>query len=113
MHNMKVLREEKGLSQRDLARLLNITQQSVYKYENGISVPHLSLLREMSDFFDTTIDFLVDDHTYTPNHFQPTRLRLNKEEYYMLQNYRKLAESNQKMLRNITRKLTQEPRSRN
>ena len=51
MKNLKKLRLEKGLSQQQLAEYLHITQQSVYKYEKGISEPNTELMIHMADFF--------------------------------------------------------------
>ena len=36
MQNLKSLRKEHNLSQQNLADILHISQQSVYKYENGM-----------------------------------------------------------------------------
>ena len=59
MKNLKHLRLEKGLSQQQLADYLHITQQSVYKYEKGISEPNIQLMIHMADFFGTSVDYLV------------------------------------------------------
>lgn len=36
-HNLKVLRQEKGLSQQELAGRLNVVRQTVSKWEQGVS----------------------------------------------------------------------------
>lgn len=104
MHNIKLMREAKGLSQRELAQCLNITQQSVYKYETGQALPNLSTLREMSEFFDTTIDYLVATEPAEDSSNAP-RLRLSKDEYAIIQKYRQLPSQSKKMLRNIATKM--------
>ena len=53
------LRTEKKLSQGDLAEILDISRQSVSKWETGASVPDLDKLVKMSDLFGVTMDFLV------------------------------------------------------
>ena len=53
------LRTEKKLSQGDLAELLDVSRQSVSKWETGASVPDLDKLVKMSDLFGVTLDFLV------------------------------------------------------
>ena len=53
------LRTEKKLSQGDLAEILNVSRQSVSKWETGASVPDLDKLLKMSDLFGVTMDFLV------------------------------------------------------
>ena len=53
------LRTEKKLSQGDLAELLDVSRQSVSKWETGASIPDLDKLVKMSDLFGVTMDFLV------------------------------------------------------
>jgi transcriptional regulator with XRE-family HTH domain len=53
------LRTEKKLSQGDLAEILDVSRQSVSKWETGASVPDLDKLIKMSNLFGVTIDFLV------------------------------------------------------
>ena len=53
------LRTEKKLSQGDLAELLDVSRQSVSKWETGASVPDLDKLIKMSDLFGVTLDALV------------------------------------------------------
>ena len=37
MENLRTLRKAKNLSQQKLADILHVSQQSIYKYENGIT----------------------------------------------------------------------------
>lgn len=53
------LRNEKGISQETLAEATGVSIQAVSKWENGISCPDISLLPELADFFEVTIDFLL------------------------------------------------------
>lgn len=53
------LRTEKNMSQRDLADALNVSRQSVSKWENGNAVPDLEKLIRMSELFGVTLDELV------------------------------------------------------
>ena len=58
-HYMLKLFSSKKLSQQKLADILHVSQQSIYKYENGITSPDLETLTNMANFFDTSIDYLV------------------------------------------------------
>lgn len=102
MQNIKLLREMKGLSQKELARLLNISQQSIWKYEAGTSVPSIHVLREMSDFFDTSIEYLIDD---TKSSMDDNMICLTYEEMNFIKNYRLLPPQTKKMLRDISNQL--------
>ena len=53
------LRTERNLSQGDLADALDVSRQSVSKWENNSAVPELEKLIKMAQIFDITIDELV------------------------------------------------------
>ena len=57
--NIYRLRTEKNLSQGDLADELEVSRQSVSKWENNSAVPELEKLINMAQIFDITIDELV------------------------------------------------------
>lgn len=52
-------RTAKNLSQGDLAEALDVSRQSVSKWETGTSVPELDKLVKMSDLFGVSLDELV------------------------------------------------------
>lgn len=53
------LRTEKNLSQGDLAEALDVSRQSVSKWENGNATPDLERLVKMAKLFGVTLDELV------------------------------------------------------
>lgn len=53
------LRTQRGLSQGDLAEALDVSRQSVSKWETNASVPDLDKLVKLSQFFAVTLDELV------------------------------------------------------
>ena len=53
------LRKKAGLSQEELGNKMNISRQTVSKWESGKSTPEMSKLVELSELFDTSIDELV------------------------------------------------------
>lgn len=55
------LRAERKLSQGDLAEKLNVSRQSVSKWETDTSVPELDKLILLSELFGVTIDELVKE----------------------------------------------------
>lgn len=52
------LRKERGMTQEDLARELNISYQAVSKWENGVSSPDISNIKLLAQFFGVSIDAL-------------------------------------------------------
>ena len=57
--NISRLRAEKHLSQGDLAEALDVSRQSVSKWETDSSVPDLDKLVRLSKLFGVTLDDLV------------------------------------------------------
>ncbi len=57
--NIRSFRKQRGMTQEKLAEALGVTVGAVYKWESGQSQPELSLLVEMADFFDTSVDVLL------------------------------------------------------
>ena len=55
------LRTQKGMSQGDLAEALDVSRQSISKWETGGSVPELDKLVKLSQLFGITLDELVLD----------------------------------------------------
>ncbi len=58
--NLKYLRKMQHLGQKDLANILNTTLKSVSHWETGYCEPSISQLIALADYFDVTIDELVD-----------------------------------------------------
>ncbi len=56
---IKKLREEKSLSQIELAKALYISQSSVSEYESGRQQPPIATLIQLADYFDVNIDYLL------------------------------------------------------
>ena len=55
------LRKQKGLSQEELANRLNVSRQTVSKWEVGDSTPDMEKLIAISDLFKISLDELVLD----------------------------------------------------
>lgn len=65
---IKNLREKKGITQSELAKLLGITRSSVNAWEMGISVPSTQYLVELANTFHISTDYILGiDETSTIN----------------------------------------------
>jgi len=60
------LRKQKGFSQEELANRLNVSRQTVSKWEVGDSTPDMEKLVAISDLFGTSLDELVLDKAPEP-----------------------------------------------
>lgn len=56
---IRVIRTEKGITQRQLAEQLNVSNAAVSKWENGHGFPDISLLEPLADALDITVTELV------------------------------------------------------
>ena len=63
---IRMLRTEKGLTQKDLADQVHVTFQTVSKWENDENEPDLATLKSIAKIFDTTLDYLVDENAEAP-----------------------------------------------
>ena len=57
--NLKELRLEKGVSQKDVATYLGLTQKAYCFYELGTREPSIATLNKLCDYFEVTSDYLL------------------------------------------------------
>ena len=57
--NIRAFRKERRLTQEQFAEAMGVTVGSVYKWETGQTTPELSMLVEIADFFDTSMNVLL------------------------------------------------------
>ncbi|MBC2456165.1 MULTISPECIES: helix-turn-helix domain-containing protein [Clostridium] len=70
--NLKILREEKNLTQAAIAKILNISPSTIGMWEQNRRSPDNDSLKKLADFFDVTIDFLLGKSAYRK--FNPEKL---------------------------------------
>lgn len=56
------LRKQKGWSQEELAEKMDVTRQSVSKWEGDQSVPDIERIIQLSDIFGVSLDYLLKDN---------------------------------------------------
>lgn len=90
LKNLKLLRDEKGVSQQLLANVIGCSQQSINKYENHNIEPDIDTLIRIADYFETSVDFLIG-HTAIRQKIEPMQtFSLNEVEGKMIASYRSL-----------------------
>lgn len=57
---LKELRKARGLSQVELAADLNISQNSISRYENGLREADYKTLIAFADYFHVSVDYLLE-----------------------------------------------------
>ena len=63
MSYFKDLRKSKGLSQAELARIINVDQTAVSKWELGKSFPDMEIAIRVADYFGVSVDYLLGRDT--------------------------------------------------
>lgn len=89
---LKELRKKKQISQQKLAIDLNVSQAAISKYEQGLAEPDIRMLKEMSEYFGVSIDYLVGR---TKQNIFFTENTYNEREKELLYYFKKL-QTNQK-----------------
>ena len=62
---MRETRQKKGVSQSTVAEHLNISRQSISKWENNSSYPDLDNLVRLSEYYEVTVDDLLKEKEKT------------------------------------------------
>ena len=72
MNRIKEIRQEKNLSQTDIAKALGVTRQAISLYEKGDREPKLETWQKLADFFGVPVPYLqgvsdIDDPNFYKN----------------------------------------------
>ncbi|MDO3654589.1 helix-turn-helix domain-containing protein [Bacillus subtilis] len=59
-HKLKTLRKQEGLTQKELAEKLFLSQSSITRFEKEEILPTSETLSKIANYFDVSIDFLLD-----------------------------------------------------
>lgn len=79
--NIKKFREQKNISQVELAEKLNVTRQAVSNWERGKTQPDIDTLHKIADILEISIEELIYGNKRTNNvvhnHFHNTNITKN------------------------------------
>lgn len=59
MNRLKELREDKDLYQKDIAKILNMSQTGYSQYETETNDIPTDILKKLADYYHTSIDYLL------------------------------------------------------
>lgn len=63
--NLKKIRKDKGYTQEELAKKLNVVRQTVSKWEKGLSLPDVDILSKIANVLETDVNILLDGQITT------------------------------------------------
>jgi transcriptional regulator with XRE-family HTH domain len=56
---LKLIRQHRGFTQRQLAKMLNVSPSTIALYETGNRSPDPAMLKRLADFLDCSVDWLL------------------------------------------------------
>ena len=62
---LKLIRKQRKLNQLKVAIDLNISREALSHYETGKRSPDMQMLRRLSEYFNVSIDFLINGKEFT------------------------------------------------
>lgn len=66
MERLKLLREKKGVLQKDVAKFLGVDRTTYVKYERGGTEPNNEMLLKLADYFNVSVDYLLGKEKNSP-----------------------------------------------
>lgn len=84
--HLRTLTKERNLTQKELAKQLNLAPSTIGSYIQDVREPDFSTLKLLADYFDVSIDYLLD--------YCPTE-KNTKQEKELLRIFRSLSEEQQ------------------
>jgi len=73
---ISMLRKEKGMTQKELAEQLNITDKAVSKWERDLACPDISTLPKLAEILGISVDELLNNATSQPSGHKGARYAL-------------------------------------
>ncbi len=58
--NLRAIREDRDIKQKDIAKILNISQNTYSQYETGVISLTAEVLIKLSVYYNVSIDYLLD-----------------------------------------------------
>ena len=76
---LKEIRKKFGLSQEQLAEIINVSRQAITKWETDAGLPDTENLKELSRIFEISINYLLDNNNELP--LLVMKKKLDKDNY--------------------------------
>ena len=59
--NLRGIREDRDIKQKDIAQILNVSQNTYSQYETGVISLTAEVLIKLSDYYNVSIDYLLGE----------------------------------------------------
>lgn len=91
MNRLRQLRRRRKISQRELAKALDVSQNSISSWENGCRLPKKAMLEKVAAYFEITPAYLLSDDV----------VDLSDEERELINAYRQLDDRGRGLLKAV------------
>ena len=92
---LKELRESRNLSLMKLAKIINVSDASIFNWENEINEPKASYICALADYFQISADELLGRENYSTGNIEIKGEILSEKERRLVDLYRALDETQQ------------------
>lgn len=75
---LKELRTEKKLTQEQFAEIIDMTNRSISRWENGVNMPDFDVLIQIAEYFDVSVEEILDGERRTTSNDNKTEETLLK-----------------------------------
>ncbi len=58
--NLRGIREDRDIKQKDIAKILNVSQNTYSQYETGVISLTAEVLIKLADYYGVSVDYLLD-----------------------------------------------------
>lgn len=58
--NLRAIREDRDIKQKEVAEILNVSQNTYSQYETGVISLTAEVLIKLADYYNVSIDYLLD-----------------------------------------------------
>lgn len=99
-YTLRELRQEKSLTQLQLAHELQYTQSNISEWEKGTVEPKATALKKIANFFNVSIDYLLGNSDDFGNIvIKKETPQLSAEELKIIEDFRELNTSGKKLVK--------------
>lgn len=99
LKNLKKLREETGTTQKQLAEAINVSQQSINKYENHNIEPDIETLMQIADYFDVSVDYLIGHNETRTMSIKNDMFSVSYNEAQLIGEFRRLSNKKKEIVK--------------
>lgn len=107
MENLRIIREKRNINQQKIAVELEISQESISKYETGKAFPSKDILIKLADYLNCSVDYLLG-RTNNPKVNRDNIFNNDEKIEHLIYRYNKLSVENKNKLEGCLMALEQE-----